>query len=712
MIGGTPIYTQSYTLTTDAKVILTGTVPVVSGNQYTFNLSALPYNMNPRYHFSNPYATGDAYWNNSKLGAGTHDWAFEVSIVPPCVQPDVPVLTSSATSVCEGNSATLNITGNLNGATEWNIYTGSCGGTSLGTTTSSSFVVTPGSPSTTYYVRGEGACASSGSCGTITINVNSLDDASFNFSSPAYCTNGTDPSPNITGLTGGALTSSSGLSINPITQTIDLSASTPGTYTVTYTTNGTCPNSSDVNLTVNALDDASFNYSSASYCLDASDPTPTITGTTGGTFTGTPGLVVNGTSGTIDLTASGAGNYLITYTTNGVCPNSSLENVIVQTVDDASFSFSASAYCINDTDPTPNITGQTGGTFTSTPGLNINPITHTIDLSASAPGTYPVTYTTTGACPSSSDVNITINNTSSGIDIQSACGSYTWIDGNTYSSSNNTATYTLTNALGCDSVVTLDLTINTVSTGIDTQTACNSFTWIDGNTYTSSNNTATHTLTNTIGCDSIVTLNLTINNASTGIDTQTACNSYTWIDGNTYTSSNNAATLTLANAAGCDSIVTLNLTITTIDATVATNDLTITANAGNMQYQWIDCDNGNSVIQGEDNQSFTASVNGDYAVIVSDGNCSDTSNCVSITTVGLQESNHSATIAVYPNPATNILNLSSSSMIESVLILDMLGAVVRKETSSTFSIEDLIPGVYLIDVKTTTSSVRTRFVKQ
>ena len=98
----------------------------------------------------------------------------------------------------------------------------------------------------------------------------------------------------------------------------------------------------------------------------------------------------------------------------------------------------------------------------------------------------------------------------------------TWIDGTTSTASNNTATHTLTNILGCDSIVTLNLTINNSNTGTDTQIACNAYTWIDGNTYTTSNNAATHTLTNMLGCDSIVTLNLTINNSNTGTDTQTS----------------------------------------------------------------------------------------------------------------------------------------------------------------------------------------------
>jgi len=139
------------------------------------------------------------------------------------------------------------------------------------------------------------------------------------------------------------------------------------------------------------------------------------------------------------------------------------------------------------------------------------------------------------------------------------CDEYTWIDGNTYTQSNNTATYMVTSSDGCDSLVVLDLTIAPLQ-GIDIINACAGYTWIDGNTYTQSNNSATHLLTTAAGCDSIVTLNLTITPLQ-GTDNITACSSYTWIDGNTYTQSNNTATHLLSTAAGCDSVVTLNLTV-------------------------------------------------------------------------------------------------------------------------------------------------------
>jgi gliding motility-associated-like protein len=176
-------------------------------------------------------------------------------------------------------------------------------------------------------------------------------------------------------------------------------------------------------------------------------------------------------------------------------------------------------------------------------------------------GLYTNTYTNSFGCDSVVTLDLTINETTFGTDIQTHCDSYTWIDGNTYSASNNTATHTLTNSNGCDSIVTLDLTILQSTFGTDIQTHCDSYTWIDGNTYSSSNNTATHTLTNSNGCDSLVTLDLTILQSTFGTDVQTHCDSYTWIDGNTYSASNNTATHSLTNSNGCDSIVTLDLTI-------------------------------------------------------------------------------------------------------------------------------------------------------
>ncbi len=160
-------------------------------------------------------------------------------------------------------------------------------------------------------------------------------------------------------------------------------------------------------------------------------------------------------------------------------------------------------------------------------------------------------------CDSIVTLNLTVNKSSFSDTIAIACDSLFW-HGKFYT---ETGSYndTLTNAVGCDSIVTLNLTIKNSTTGIDTKTACDSYTWIDGVTYTESNNTATYTLTNAAGCDSIVTLNLTVNKSSVGDTSATACDIFFW-HGNTYTVSGDYYD-TLTNAAGCDSVVTLHLTV-------------------------------------------------------------------------------------------------------------------------------------------------------
>src|SRR5690606_40664457 len=121
--------------------------------------------------------------------------------------------------------------------------------------------------------------------------------------------------------------STAGLSINASTGQIDVSASTPGTYTVPSTTPGTCSNSSTQSVRITALDNASFSYASSSYCTSASDPTPTISGATGGTFSSTAGLSINASTGQIDVSASTPGTYTVTYTTAGNSSKSSTQSV-------------------------------------------------------------------------------------------------------------------------------------------------------------------------------------------------------------------------------------------------------------------------------------------------------------------------------------------------------------------------------------------------
>ena len=310
--------------------------------------------------------------------------------------------------------------------------------------------------------------------------------------------------------------------------------------------------------------------------------------------------------------------------------------------------------------------------------------------------------TNAAGCDSTVTLDLTITNSSAGTDVIAACDNYTWIDGVTYTVSNNSATHVLTNAAGCDSTVTLDLTIANPNTGTDVITACDSYTWIDGIAYTASNNTATQILTNAAGCDSTVTLDLTITNSNTGTDVITACDSYTWIDGIEYTASNNSATHILTNAAGCDSIVTLDLTINTVDNGITQlDDITLQSDASSAQYQWVDCSNNYQPINGETDQVFIAYANGDYALIVTENNCADTSDCVTINAVGLNNILTDVILNVFPNPTSNSFTISSDILLNSDFkIVDSQGREVLKGSiygkEKTVNISKLSKGVYLV----------------
>ena len=242
----------------------------------------------------------------------------------------------------------------------------------------------------------------------------------------------------------------------------------------------------------------------------------------------------------------------------------------------------------------------------------------------------------------------------------SSCGPFAWINGITYTASTTTPQYTFTNADGVDSIVTLNLTIFS-NTAIDTQIACDSLTWIDGITYYSSTNTPTFVLQNAAGCDSTVTLNLTITHPSSGSDTQTVCGSYIWpVNGQTYTISGQYVD-TIQNSGGCDSIITLNLTIVPdlpliientfslpSDANACVGEVAITV-SGNADFE-LDIDNGSQTITSSGYSLVTNLCAGIHDLHVTD-NCGDT---LSTTIVIPVDSNY-----VFNNPFIDSLAVDS-----------------------------------------------------
>lgn len=318
-----------------------------------------------------------------------------------CAASSIVSVTASLT-----DDPTFGMTATCDGGTA--IVTGTAGGTfTFNTPPTGAAVIdavtgtiTGGASGTTYDVMyaTSGACAANSTQNVTAIIV---DDASYTITST--CDGATIL---INGTTGGNFT----FDTTPIdAAVIDASTGTVtggtsgATYDILYTTTGTCPANNSQSFTALAQDDATFNLTP-----DCNGATATVTGLVGGTFTFNvapiDAAVIDAATGAV---TGGSSNfsYDVLYTTNGTCPNSSVQSVVSLTSDDATFTMTAD--CVGGT---ANITGTSGGTFT----FNVAPVDAAIiDASTgqitngTGGATYDVLYTTAGTCSANSIVSVT-----------------------------------------------------------------------------------------------------------------------------------------------------------------------------------------------------------------------------------------------------------------------------------------------------------------
>jgi ELWxxDGT repeat protein len=160
---------------------------------------------------------------------------------------------------------------------------------------------------------------------------------------------------------------------------------------------------------------------------------------------------------------------------------------------------------------------------------------------------------------------------------------------------------------------------------------------------------------------------------------------------------------TFTNTEGCDSIVELHLDIINVDAGVEQSGNILQALADGASFQWLDCDQGFNPIEGADHSQFTATENGNYAVEVTVGDCSEISECFSISNVGVDQIELSDKLIVYPNPSTGTftIDLGVDFKNSSLRITDVKGLVLytKKAEKQLVEIEfDAGPGIYFIHV--------------
>jgi Secretion system C-terminal sorting domain len=462
-----------------------------------------------------------------------------------CTSPTVP--TVAATSpICAGGSSTLTITGTLNSATAWHIYSGSCGGTLVGTTATSTFVVSPGA-TTTYFVRGEGGCVTPGSCGSTIVNVTNPPTAGTLSGTQNICVGLTTTFSST--QTGGAWSTSNAATATVNSTTGVITGVSAGTATITYTVAGTggCPNATAIRtVTVTAAPTAGTLSGTQNICVGL---TTTFSSTQiGGVWSTSSAAIatVNATTGVITGVSDGTATITYTVAGTGGCPNATATRTV--TVTASSNNTTTIAACDSYTWINNGQTYTASGVYTGTTtncvteilNLTITPSSNnTTTIAACNSYTWTnngQTYTASGTYTGTTTncvteiLNLTITPSSDNTTTITACDSYTWANnGQTYTSS-GTYTGTTTNCV----TEILNLTITPSSNNTTTIAACDSYTWANnGQTYTTSG-TYTGTTTNCV----TEILNLTITPSSNNITTITACDSYTWANnGQTYTTS-------------------------------------------------------------------------------------------------------------------------------------------------------------------------------
>jgi hypothetical protein len=475
-------------------------------------------------------------------------------------------------------------------------------------------------------------------------------NATFAYGASTYCASGSNPTPSISGMSGGTFSSTPGLGLNASTGAIDLAASTPGTYTVTYAASGTCSSTSTVTIT--AAPTATFSYATTAYCLGSgSIPTPSVTGQTG-TFSSTTGLAINAGTGAIDLAASTAGTYTVTNTiaaAGGCAAATATFSLTLNPATTATFNYAASSFCRSATNPSPSVTGTSSGSFSSTAGLSITAGTGAINLAASTPGTYTVTYAVAGPCPSSSTATVTIT--------APATASFTYPAASYCTSLSST----VTPSVGAGSTAgtfssTTGLTLS-ASTGVITP---------------GSSTPGTYTVTNTVagagGCAAATsTFSVTIN--ATPVRP-------------TVTAQYSGATTTLTSSAATGNQWYLNGTLI--------------PGATNPTY----------VVNG------SAAQLGSYTVVATGpGGCASTASAPLVVT-GSRSALAGSSLSVYPNPTPNgqlTVELQGYRQTTELTLINALGqSVLRRTLSATavagpaprLELNGLAPGVYVLRVAT------------
>jgi len=174
---------------------------------------------------------------------------------------------------------------------------------------------------------------------------------------------------------------------------------------------------------------------------------------------------------------------------------------------------------------------------------------------------------------------------------------------------------------------------------------------------------------------------------------------------------------TLDDGNGNSSQYMLTVTYQVVEYIVVTIDAGTLSCENSGSYQWISCAD-NSIIAGETASSFRPGVNGEYAVILTQGGCSDTSDCYMLDYTGIDDDRYQD-YKVYPNPAHEYvtIDMAREQTNVSIKIFDMTGNLLRMEALDRFTKVDLDlsefkAGLYMIQILSDQINSVARLIKE
>lgn len=137
-------------------------------------------------------------------------------------------------------------------------------------------------------------------------------------------------------------------------------------------------------------------------------------------------------------------------------------------------------------------------------------------------------------------------------------------------------------------------------------------------------------------------------------------------------------------------------------------------------YQWIECSNGDSLITNAVDQTYTPTENGSYAVIITINGCSSTSNCLTISNLGLKNYDFQSFLKIYPNPTNGSIIVSFDYNIEIPKLVSIFnltgdkiqsGFIKENESSIELSLSNLSSGVYFVHIESENNRIVKRIIK-